>query len=102
MGSEGIAEIAIDPAGRLCVSPESSAFPLIYRAAMEVHWDDQGRFLYSPSPREWSYPQWFTQIVAAVRGEYGCALVITSHTQWTNIEPGVKEAILASATVAHA
>ena len=69
---------------------------------MEVHWDDHGRFLYSPSPREWSYPRWFQQIVAAVLGEYGCSLAITPQTQWTNIDLSVKEAILASTTAAHA
>ena len=102
MDSDAIAEITIDSAGRLCVTPGSAEFPLIYRAAMEVHWDQKGRFLYSPRPREWSYPQWFHQIVAAARGEYGCALSITPQTRWNNIDANLKEAILAAGTSAHA
>jgi hypothetical protein len=47
MKSDNIAEVSIDATGRLCVTPALVKFPLIYRAAMEVYWDEQGGFLHS-------------------------------------------------------
>lgn len=90
MASDDIAEIRIDATERLCVVPQSNSFPYIYRAAMEVQWDNKGRYLYSPKPREWSYAQWFQQIIAAVKQEYGCTLVITPATRWQNIDDSLK------------
>ncbi len=77
-------EVGIDEAGRLCVAPSSHSFPFIYREAVEVHWDAQGAFLYSPMPREWTYLDWFKQIVSA--GELqGCALQLSGDTKWNNV-----------------
>jgi hypothetical protein len=90
MTSDDIAEIRIDATERLCVVPQSNSFPYIYRAAMEVRWDDKGRYLYSPKPREWSYEHWFQQIIAAVKQEYGCTLVITPATRWQNVDASLK------------
>ena len=45
MTEEPIAEVRIDREGRLCVTPRSAEFPLIYREAMEVAWDDATRSL---------------------------------------------------------
>jgi hypothetical protein len=93
MTSDNIAEIRVDATERLCVVPQSKSFPYIYRAAMEVQWDDKARHLYSPKPREWSYAQWFRQIIAAVKQEYGCTLVITASTRWQNIDDSLKTMI---------
>jgi len=59
-----IIEIGIDTKERLYVKPENESYPMIYSEAAEVHWDAEGRFLYSPKPREWSYFDWFTQILS--------------------------------------
>ena len=64
---------------------------------MEVQWSDEGGFIYSPRPREWSYIQWFRQIIDAVRDEYGYRLLLTSQTQWTNIEPQLEVALIREA-----
>ena len=93
MKTDSIAAVRIDPTGRLCVSPLSNSFPHVYRAAMEVHWDEDGKYLYSPPPRDWSYTRWFQQIIAAVKEEYGCVLVITPETHWHNIDAALKIAI---------
>jgi hypothetical protein len=61
MEVNNIVEVRIDDAGRLCVVPEIADFAYIYRAGMEVSWDESGEFLYSPSPREWTYVRWFEQ-----------------------------------------
>ena len=94
MASDRIVKIEIDDRGRLCVTPDSFAFEHIYRAAMEVHWDNDDRFLYSPKPREWSYEQWFGQIVDAAKDEYGCDLRITPETLWENVSSEIKEKLL--------
>jgi hypothetical protein len=80
-----IAEIGIDQAGRLYVQPAKQTFPYVYRAAMEVHWDQARGVLFSPKPREWSYRQWFRQILDAVTDEYGVHLRIGVGTTWTNV-----------------
>ncbi len=90
MTSDDIAEIRIDATERLCVVPQTNSFPYVYRAGMQVHWDDEGQYLYSPKPREWSYVLWFQRIIAAVKGEYGCTLVITPETRWQNIDDSLK------------
>jgi hypothetical protein len=93
MDIDSIAEITIDGDGRLCVRPATVVLPYIWREAMQVQWDDQKGCLYSPKPREWSYADWYRQILAAAR-EQGCDLRITSDTVWTDVPEGVREAIL--------
>jgi hypothetical protein len=95
MVKDEVASIAIDDQGRLRVSPLSASFPYIYREAMEVGWDASGKFLFSPSPREWSYGQWFQQIVAATK-EQGYELVLSAATAWENVPDTVRQEITAS------
>jgi hypothetical protein len=80
-----ILEVRIDADGKLLVRPQVHTFPHIYRAAMQVGWDPDNRTLFSPKPREWSYLQWFRQIVAAASDEYGVRLVIAPQTAWFNV-----------------
>jgi len=93
MRQDGIKEIGIDDTGRLCIMPEEVKFSLIYRTAMEVHWDERGLFLYSPKPREWSYFDWYLQILAAAK-ECNCRLSLTGKTVWINIPSSLKQQIL--------
>ena len=44
----------------------------------------------NPERFKWSYDRWFRQIIEAVKGEYGCELVVTPETQWRNVEDSVK------------
>src|SRR5688572_9445110 len=98
MTSDNISKAVIDTNGRLCLWSVSADFSCIWRAAMEVHWDEWGGFLCSPPPREWSYIDWFVQIVAAAKDEYGCELKITGHTEWVNGDPALRESICALGT----
>jgi hypothetical protein len=91
---DSIKEIRIDALERLCVTPEEQDFCFIWRAAMEVHWDEKGKFLYSPKPREWSYFDWYMHILSAAKDEYGCKLFLTNKTSWVNIPIVLKEQIL--------
>ena len=80
MDTDKITEVAIDSEGRLLVFPASNTYPMIYREAVEVHWDAVGRFLYSPKPREWSYLHWFQHIIEVAGG-----LALSPDTRWTNV-----------------
>lgn len=93
MTTDKIKEVGIDEKGRLYIRPETKRFEFIYRAAAEVGWDDIEHFLYSPKPREWTYFDWYRQIIMATKGEYGCQLFLTDKTQWTNISDKLKEQI---------
>jgi hypothetical protein len=80
MTTDAIAEVGIDEHERLFVRPSTATFPLIYREAVEIHWEPTRRYLYSPKPREWSYLQWFQHII-----DTASILYVTSSTIWTNI-----------------
>ena len=93
MREDSIAEVGIDDEGRLYVQPSSMSFNYIYRAAMEVNWDASQRRLFSPQPREWTYLDWFKQIVAAAADEYGIRLELTSETVWSNVPASLQAEI---------
>ena len=93
MKTDNIKEIRIDDLGRLCIFPEKEKFTMIYRSAAEVHWDNNDFFLYSPKPREWSYYDWYKQIINIVN-EYGCNLLLTNDTLYINIPDLLKQQII--------
>jgi hypothetical protein len=84
MDRDTIKNIGIDEEGRLYVSPDSKSFPMIYREAVEVHWNKEMTYLYSPKPRKWTYVKWFKQIVSAAQMQ-DVHLVLTENTDWINI-----------------
>jgi hypothetical protein len=96
MDRDLIARVEIDGEGRLHVVPTNQEFPLIYRAGMEVSWDQNLRSLHSPKPRDWSYTRWFGQILAAAAQEYGYELYVTHDTTWVNIDLGTKAQLLSA------
>src|SRR3546814_18650150 len=96
MKRDSIAEISIDASGRLHVRPAVEVFPYVWRAAMEVQWSEASGTLHSPVPRVWSYTDWFRQIVAAVKDEYGYHLQLTPQTLWSNVDPETQKSIVAA------
>ena len=93
MVEDRIAEIGIDHDARLYVRPTGHTFPYIYQAAMEVGWDPVRGVLFSPRPRDWSYPDWFRQILAAVADEYGVRLSVGPEAIWTNVPDELRKRI---------
>jgi hypothetical protein len=93
MREDSIAQVGIDVDGRLYVKPTSTSFDYIYRAGMEVGWDSSERRLFSPRPREWTYLDWFKQILAAVADEYRTRLRLTPETVWSNVPTAVRAEI---------
>jgi hypothetical protein len=79
-----ILEVGIDDTGSFYIRPETSAFPYVYREAMEVGSDPERRRLFSPPPREWSYLDWFNQLRRAAE-EQGVILEVTRETSWANV-----------------
>lgn len=98
MHIDGIKEVGIDDKGRLYVAPKNDTFPMIYREAMEVHWDDQGRYLYAPPPprSELAAPIfWYCQIIKAAK-EQSCHLQLEPDTSWLNIPEALKDEIVSA------
>lgn len=94
MRIDKILEIGIDDKERLFIKPDKERFTLIYRTTTEVHWDNNGHFLYSPKPREWTYFDWFKQIAGVTETECNCKLILTDQTLWTNISDELKQQII--------
>lgn len=93
MTTDNIIEIGIDNNEKLYIKPETKNFEFIWRDASEIGWDDMKEVLYSPKPKEWTYFDWYRQIILAAKSEYGCQLVLTEKTQWINIPDELKEQI---------
>ena len=93
MRTDIIEAVGIDEGGSLWVKPTAATFPLIYREAMEVHWDAERLRLYSPKPREWSYTTWFKQIRDAAR-QHGVDLQLGLATTWSGIDPKLQQALV--------
>jgi hypothetical protein len=94
MNLDSISEISIDEEEKLRVYPHSTTYDHIYRSATEVRWDTQEKYLYSPKPREWSYLDWYAQIIKAVKSEYGNLLIIDEKTEWKNISEEIRNQIM--------
>ena len=92
METDNIIEIGIDNLERLYIKPEKVKFTLIYRTATEVHWDNENHFLYSPKPKNWTYLDWYKQIII-VAEDCNCKLIITEKTKWKNISEKLKTEI---------
>ncbi|WP_339686894.1 hypothetical protein [uncultured Nonlabens sp.] len=88
-----IIQIEIDDSGKLHIKPEYEKFIMIYRTATEVHWNTENNTLYSPTPRDWTYLEWFEQIIKVVKEECSCDLYITEQTEWINIPNQLKKEI---------
>jgi|GEM_PF-1029006 len=91
--SDLISEIGIDEQSRLYIKPKSAKFPYIYREAMEVHWDEDECFLYSPKPRDWFYLDWFKQITKAAESQ-STRLIINDDTKWVNVPNEIKQKLV--------
>jgi hypothetical protein len=90
---EEIIEIGIDENIGIYIKPKVTAFPLIYRTASGVHWDDNKNILYSTNQSEWPHLTWYKQIIGIVRTELSIELCITSNTKWLNISEDLKARI---------
>ena len=93
MSEDIIAEVGIDDVGRLYVRPASMSFEHVWRAAGEVNWDSSTSRLVGPKQREWTYADWFRQIVAVVADEYGAQLRLVPETVWSNVPDALRTEI---------
>ena len=96
MKTDHIVAVGMDNAGCLYVQPQAATFPLIYREAMDVHWDGGRNAIHSPPPREhldFTLPQWFKQILNAAK-EQGCVPTVSENTKWLAVPEEVKREML--------
>ena len=89
MERDHIIEVGIDDNKRIYVKPETQKFPVMYREAVEVNWNEEKHYLFSPKPRKWSYTDWFLHIVSAAKLQ-SCELFISEKTCWKNISEKLK------------
>ena len=98
MREEAIAEIGLDGKRRVFVRPASGDCEHVYRAGMEVNWDQSSRRLSHPRPpRDWTPVDWFQQIVAAVADEYGVRLMLTADTALVEVPNDIQSAMKTAA-----
>ena len=93
MKADAIEALGIDDAGSLWVRPATATLPHIHLEAMQVSWDKERLCLYSPKPREWSYTDWFKQIVSAAQRQ-GVVLTLETTTAWSNIDDELRRQIV--------
>ncbi|WP_396637412.1 hypothetical protein [Maribacter sp. R77961] len=93
MDRDEILVIKVDDKGKLNIKPYSTTYPMIYRSATEVHWDNDKKTLYSPKPKDWSYLEWYLHIVGVVKAECSVILELTNKTEWINIPDELKAEI---------
>ncbi len=85
----GTGELLVTPS-----EPNDDLFPYIYRTATGVSWNAKKEAFSSQVPREWSYVQWFHNILlASAESELGIKLVIAPDTEWVNIPTELKHQI---------
>ncbi|NKF50279.1 hypothetical protein G3R49_06790 [Shewanella sp. WXL01] len=66
---------------------------MIYREAMEVHWNSERGYLYATKPRKWGYVEWYHQIIKAA-AEQGCKLVFSPSVSWVNVSTELQTQII--------
>jgi len=93
MQSDEIVEIGIGKDNRLYACLKNEQMNQIYRAAMEVNWDEQKNALYCIPRGEWTYKEWFSQILNAALDEYGFILKLSDDVRWTNVPEDLKTQI---------
>ena len=81
---DAIKEIGIDEEQRLYIKPLSAKFPMMYREAIEVNWNQNTMALYGGTPRKWSYLDWYKQIIKGASLQ-GCLLQLSVQTKWVNV-----------------
>ena len=92
-----IAKIEILRSGKLSVTPIvnwKNLFQFIYRTATGVTWEEESESFISPIPKEWSYLDWYGNIVASVTSEMGVNLKIAQRTKWKNISDKLQKEIV--------
>ncbi len=96
-----IEEIAIGPEGRLFVTPAlppDKDYQFIWRDASSVRWDAGSRCLFVLDIDGFDEVDYFRQIVAAVKNEYGDDLVTWPGTVFNGLPEPVRQRILQYAT----
>ena len=60
---------------------------------MQVYWDEEQWRLFSPKPKDWTYVDWFSQIIWAAADEYGTWLRLSPDTVWSDVSDELRAGI---------
>ena len=93
MRKDSITSIEINSEGQLHVETSKVSFPMIYRSATEIYWDQKKHTLYSPKPKEWTYSKRFKHIIDVIKKEALYELSLTSETKWINVPNNIIQEI---------
>jgi hypothetical protein len=81
-----IDKVAVLEDGRLAIWPDLATkdFQRIYREACGVYWDKKRCCFQSTIPKDWSYGQWYEQILSVVKIGFGIKLHLTDQTEFVS------------------
>src|SRR5690242_19938063 len=83
-----VAKISLDASGHPVVKPalpSTEDFEFIWRAARSTRWNPELRSLFIVGDSKLSLPDSMRCILDSTSSEYGCKLVLTDDTDWTDI-----------------
>lgn len=80
--------------GILRIYTTKKSFPLIYRSAMAIYWDEENSCIYHVKCSECTCEQWYTQILRALLNEYGSKLLISPNTKWEGLNESERSRII--------
>ncbi|MCO6510656.1 MAG: hypothetical protein J5I65_07670 [Aridibacter famidurans] len=90
-----VSEVGIDEQNRLFLVPIGHRFPLIYREAAGVYWDNEQLRLHSTIPQDGDHFQWFKHIASVLEGN-SYQLILKDETDWINVSHELKNQITES------
>lgn len=93
MKKDTIQSVEINELGQLHIETGKVSFPMIYRSATEIYWNQKKHTLYSIKPKEWSYSKRFEHIIDVLKKEAFYELNLTPETKWINVPNKVKQEI---------
>lgn len=91
-----IEKISIDKKGIFSIKIHNEKFPMIYRSAMGVYWDENTQSVFSKYPikKDIDIIDTYKQIVEAIISEYGMKLCISGKTTFENIKANSVEELM--------
>ena len=88
-----IDQVEIDAEGRLHLVMRNQKYPMIYRSAAGVYWDQNRNSVHSTIPKTMSYPEWFAHICQVLESPGNSQIKLAKNAKWINISQGVKSEI---------
>jgi hypothetical protein len=90
-----IDEIVLESPEHLLVRPgNGKSYPMIYRAANGLRWNDEQAAIVAYEPKRWPHDKLLAHIISTIESECGEKLVVGESTKWVNISDELRHAML--------